>query len=368
MDNGKLLRGPAAHPPQGVTPNLNHNYGPEQFTFYICVSFCTVFSGLFMLLRAYTKFIVLKRWELDEYFLILGFLLFIALEAVGRVTLDYGMGVHQWNITLGEFFRLLYWLNIYQILYPACCVCIKTAIVLQYLRMFAPVRSLNMFMFVGGWATIALNVGFYISRMFVAIFECTPREKIWNKLYVGGSCVDDYKLHIATGFFNIFSDLVILFLPIRSLWRLQIPLRKKFGISLLFASGLLATVATALRTYYGVLAQNSGDWSYETAWDGLWAYAELSLGIIIACAITLPKLVKEKGFRFTRQFSSLSSLWKRKSSSDSSHGRADQTSSNDGERKDSGSDADKDHAAFSNNAENVLATGDDWSETIRNLA
>jgi hypothetical protein len=35
-------------------------------------------------------------------------LLFVALEAVGRVTLDYGMGVHQWNISLDEFFTLLY--------------------------------------------------------------------------------------------------------------------------------------------------------------------------------------------------------------------------------------------------------------------
>jgi hypothetical protein len=96
-----------------------------------------------------------------------------------------------------------------------------------------------MFMFVGGWAIIALNFGFYVSRMFVAIFECTPREKIWNKLYVGGSCVDNDKLHIATGFFNIFTDLVILLLPLRSLWQLRIPLRKKFGVSLLFTTGLL---------------------------------------------------------------------------------------------------------------------------------
>ncbi|PVH93341.1 hypothetical protein DM02DRAFT_475412, partial [Periconia macrospinosa] len=210
------------------------------------------------------------------------------LVGVGRTTLDHGIAIHQWNISLAEFFQLLYWLNLFQVLFPPCSVCIKTALVLQYLRMFAPIRTLNNFMFIGGWATIALNFGFYFARMFVGIFECTPREKIWNKLYAGGTCIDNAKIHIATGFFNIFTDLVILSLPVGSVYRLRIPRWKKFGISLLFTSGLLATIATSLRTWYGVRAERNGDWSYNMAWDGLWAYAELSLGIIVACGIELP--------------------------------------------------------------------------------
>lgn len=58
--------------------------------------------------------------------------------------------------------------------------------------------------------------------------------------------------------------------------------------------GVRANAATALRIYYGYQAVHTNDWTFNLAWDGLWTYAELSLGIIITCAISLKRLWKEK--------------------------------------------------------------------------
>jgi hypothetical protein len=42
------------------------------------------------------------------------------------------------------------------------------------------------------------------------------------------------------------------------------------------------------------------DLSYEFAWMGMFAYAEISLGLIVACALALPKLLRAKGAGVTR--------------------------------------------------------------------
>lgn len=36
------------------------------------------------------------------------------------------------------------------------------------------------------------------------------------------------------------------------------------------------------------------DQSYEMAWMGLWSWAEIALGIMIACTLTMPKLVRAR--------------------------------------------------------------------------
>lgn len=80
---------------------------------------------------------------------------------------------------------------------------------------------------------------FYTAVFFTALFSCTPREKIWNPLLPGKKCVNNLSLIYSTAVINVVYDVVVLLLPVPSIWRLHISLRKKFGIVLLFATGLL---------------------------------------------------------------------------------------------------------------------------------
>ena len=47
------------------------------------------------------------------------------------------------------------------------------------------------------------------------------------------------------------------------------------------------------------------DASYEMAWMGLWSWAEISLGVIVACTLSLPKFVRAKSKEFGSLFSSV---------------------------------------------------------------
>lgn len=48
---------------------------------------------------------------------------------------------------------------------------------------------------------------------------------------------------------------------------------------------------------YIVRLSKQPDNSYNTLWEGLWVYAEISLGIILICLMTLPKFIQAKGDR-----------------------------------------------------------------------
>jgi hypothetical protein len=113
------------------------------------------------------------------------------------------------------------------------------AILLQYLKLFAPSRSANRFMFFGAWATVAATFIVYIVFMFWTLFYCVPRRMIWFKLVPGGKCHDFNNIILSQGAFNMASDIIILLLPTVSLWQLHVPLAKKIFITFLFATGLL---------------------------------------------------------------------------------------------------------------------------------
>lgn len=83
-----------------------------------------------------------------------------------------------------------------------------------------------------------LNASFYLAVMLVQIFECVPREKIWNPM-ISGKCVNLPDTLICGAAINLVSDLSILVVPIKRVWHLQMTLNRKLGISAVFAAGIL---------------------------------------------------------------------------------------------------------------------------------
>jgi hypothetical protein len=70
-----------------------------------------------------------------------------------------------------------------------------------------------------------------------------------------------------------------------------------------------------MRVPYMIKLNNQGkyqDISYEMVWMGLWSWAEIAMGIIVACTLSLPKLFRAKskqlGFLLSIVTSPFSSL------------------------------------------------------------
>lgn len=57
--------------------------------------------------------------------------------------------------------------------------------------------------------------------------------------------------------------------------------------------------------YLARMVGQNADVSYNTAWGGIWAFAEISLGITVSSMLLLPKFIEAKGTKLRGLFSSL---------------------------------------------------------------
>ena len=84
---------------------------------------------------------------------------------------------------------------------------------------------------------IVLFILFYTSTTLVKIWECNPRAKIYNPK-LPGTCVEVSILFDISGAFNTMTDLIILLLPVKAVWKLNMKTRGKVLVVLVFTFGL----------------------------------------------------------------------------------------------------------------------------------
>lgn len=164
---------------------------------------------------------------------------------------------------------------------------VKLSILLLILRIFLSVDRDIFF-----WIThllIMVNSIFYIISFFVAIFLCSPREKIWNP-DMPGTCLDNKTLYIFSAGFNVASDITMISVPIYLIWTLQMSTKRKIGVSAIFGTGAFACISSLLRVIYQVKLNRTQDYTYVKTETGLWGYAELACGIICGSLPILPLL------------------------------------------------------------------------------
>jgi hypothetical protein len=130
-------------------------------------------------------------------------------------------------------------IHVGSIFYGLIVMCLKVAILIDWLRLFVPQGQRN-WLFWTLHALIWANVIYYGSGTLIEVWRCHPREKIWNPLFEGGSCpINIGANNFVSGIVNIVSDFAILLLPQWVIWNLHITKAKRMGVSLLFVIGLL---------------------------------------------------------------------------------------------------------------------------------
>jgi len=124
------------------------------------------------------------------------------------------------------------------IVYCITIFLVKASILLQYLRVFVPNRRANWSLYIAIHVVLWSSFIFYVAILFVQIFICHPRERIWNLLITTGHCLNGEASSLATGIFNIISDFSILILPMVPIFKLELPLRRILLLIAVFATGI----------------------------------------------------------------------------------------------------------------------------------
>lgn len=122
----------------------------------------------------------------------------------------HGFGHHGGNPT---FFLRVLWAG--NILYNTGIALTKLSVLAFYRRIFSKTRSLRITITIVGTLTICCWVVFNIT----AILSCVPIQGYWNPR-IKARCEQRYPFFLGVAISNIVLDLVLLLLPLRSLWNL----------------------------------------------------------------------------------------------------------------------------------------------------
>ncbi|KAL8900591.1 MAG: hypothetical protein Q9192_000978 [Flavoplaca navasiana] len=111
--------------------------------------------------------------------------------------------------------------------------------------------------------------------VFIPIFmtQCRPLAAAWNPTL--GQCKPIEHQEYASVSINMVLDLIIVVLPMPTLWSLRMPWRRKAFLSMLFSLGLLTLGIMAWRIQSTVQAAESADVSYNLYVTALQSHLEL---------------------------------------------------------------------------------------------
>lgn len=110
---------------------------------------------------------------------------------------------------------------------------VRLSILLLYIRIFQQ----KWFIYFS-WAFVVENILFAIALLVAALLICRPLAMFWDPFTVKGTCGNQIAFQEWMGIHNLISDVVVVVMPMPLLWKLKMPIKKKIGLSLIFAMGL----------------------------------------------------------------------------------------------------------------------------------
>ncbi|KAI5465423.1 hypothetical protein BGZ63DRAFT_399893 [Mariannaea sp. PMI_226] len=271
-----------------------------------CVAVC---------LRLFTrKYVVKGVLGIDDYMCMcaLGFsIIFLGLILH---MLHLGAGHHMWDLLLSEFSPRFWQTSVSSILIFAISIAFSKLSVLGFYLRISPDRMIRRSVH----TLIGIVCIYTFIYIFLMVFRCRPIRAAWD-ITVEGECIDNLVPMLTLSIANIIIDALILVLPIRIVIPLQIPLRQKVSLAILFATGGFVCVASIKRTIIMSPLLQSNDYSWKVPQQMIWSFIEINSGVICAsvpalkpfCMRYVPILISSARFRNNQE---------RNSSKSHSHG------------------------------------------------
>jgi hypothetical protein len=129
-------------------------------------------------------------------------------------------------------------LIVYQIVYYNAMVLAKFTYLFFYLRIFVSkeFRILT-------WICMGCAAAYWTGSILQIFLICRPFAKNWNPL-LPGHCASQNVAFSTIGAFNLVTDIMIMLLPIRFIWKLQMSFGTKMALYGIFGLGILYAYST----------------------------------------------------------------------------------------------------------------------------
>ncbi|OJJ37785.1 hypothetical protein ASPWEDRAFT_50858 [Aspergillus wentii DTO 134E9] len=200
----------------------------------------------------------------------------------------YGIGKHIWAVDENDVLMSMKIIFAYVILYATTVPMVKLSVLLLYRRIFQLTWTLYFCAF--------LSIGYAISVSTAISLACVPTSFFWTQWVYplsGGHCrINLYEFYLWNGVANLFTDVIILCLPMPIVWGLQMPRGQKLAISGIFLLGGFVCVATIVRIWTITKMKSSVDITWVIGDAMIWSNVEPCVGIVSACLPTLRPLLR----------------------------------------------------------------------------
>ncbi|KAK8128690.1 hypothetical protein PG984_009798 [Apiospora sp. TS-2023a] len=188
-------------------------------------------------------------------------------------------GRHLWDTTLRQFIYHAKLSMSNSVLIRTTNTAIKCAFFVFYLRLFGPKDHIRTMVFGG----IAVVLTFYVVFVISYLATLVPGDGDYlSKEFQARQGEAPAKLTTAAAYMSVITDIYIMAIPMHQVPKLGLSYKRKWGISLIFLTGLVATTAGIINIIFRH-NKNLLDWK-DITWSGQYvlmaSHIECNLGMV----------------------------------------------------------------------------------------
>ncbi|KAK6075045.1 CFEM domain-containing protein [Seiridium cupressi] len=240
----------------------------------------------------------------DDWAIVLSWAVLTGVTIGAELMVVFGLGLDMWTLEDLHINIVLILFYVAEFAYVIESTITKISILLLYLRIFPdPLfrKQVHILMVVMGLFCIS-----FIVTMFT---YCVPFDYSWARWdnEKKGTCIDINAQTYTCAGLNIVLDIIIFFIPIPQLLKLDLTWKKKSGIIMTFLVGLFVTICSVIRLQSLIGWTSSTNSTYDFAKLAAWSLIELDAGVICACMPGMAGLFRRLKKRSTDYIRSRSS-------------------------------------------------------------
>ncbi|KAI9705072.1 MAG: hypothetical protein M1836_006855 [Candelina mexicana] len=268
---------PALPPPAGVRPNfvdpINRGEIHAAGATAIIVAMVILVTN-----RQYTKYFIIRKLGWDDLTCLLAEVItIIRIVILEYLLMDIWSALGHWDLYLLSLCGVQWAGYITILLVPLAMIFTKLTFFLMYLQLFQPLIWLRICVYIGATITTLLYAATAISQAVVFRPRKLQSFAAAPLLQKPGQARISQVMALLLACVGLSTDLYLLIVPITAVLQLQLPLRRKVGVVLMFSTGLL------------VLVNRSDDYTWTLLPANLWTIAEIGVGL---CCVSMPALSK----------------------------------------------------------------------------
>ncbi|KAI0202860.1 integral membrane protein [Astrocystis sublimbata] len=247
----------------------------------------TILDIIFIILRFWAARIIRRSILADDYFILVSLASVFALDGVVVWAIFVGhIGHFTTELSAAEIAVALQTIPAAYVTWTTGTAAFKISVLFLYQRIFTT-RAIKIW----SYGLMGLTFGYWLSFMVVFLTTCTPDiSQLWNPR-PGGFCRDLNIGQLGSVSTNLAIDVFVIILPMPFLWNLQMRMRNKIAVTLIFSLGFI-TIAIMIWRIVDLVTTKDGDFIYNEPTLALTTTLEMWLCIIIACFPTLGPIGK----------------------------------------------------------------------------